>query len=48
MDIHNWILDIYIRIMDIHNINNWIPHTKASDTRSFDVFFWFAPEQTVE
>ena len=23
MDIHDWIIDIDVRIMDIHNINNW-------------------------
>ena len=26
MDIglHDWIIDIHVRIMDIHNINNWL------------------------
>ena len=24
MDIHDWIIDIHVRIMDIHYINNWL------------------------
>ena len=30
MDIHDWIIDTHIRIMDIHNFPNWFVDIGAS------------------